>query len=166
MPLMERKVEVIRGWPNDGALDNYETIKSGETLNNGDIVIPTATGVSRLSATGFGAAAGDGCNGGIVFSGNGDSSSSANSGKAVVIWGSAIINADESMFVTLTGLVEGDRLTYKSTTPTTGEALKFKEAVDGATPSVSDEIVGVVLKIGAPGTGLTASTKAVTVRIF
>lgn len=158
--VMERKVEFIRGFPVDGALDNYETMKSGETHNNGDVVIPTATGVSRLSTAALGGAAGAGCNGGVVFAGSGDSAAASISGKSVVVWGNAIINADETMFQTIAGLAEGDIVTYIASTPAAGEALKLKKV------NSTDKTVGVVLKVGAAGTGLTATTKAITVRLF
>lgn len=79
--LMERNAEIIRGWPYDGSLERVEPIKSGSTLQNGDWVTKqTDNTVDKVGSTSAN-------NVGLVIVGNGDSSSSAYSGKAVVLWG-------------------------------------------------------------------------------
>ena len=88
--LDDRKAEIIRGWPYDGSLDRYETIKSGSTLSNGDWVqkhndIPNS--VDKVGSTNTVA---NSAATGLVVVGNGDSGSAAYSGKAVVLWGNFI----------------------------------------------------------------------------
>lgn len=78
---MEYNVQIIRGWPMDGALERSEYIASGQTLSNGMWVTKNADNtVSVAGATKTGVA-------GLVIRGNGDSSSAATSNKAVVLWG-------------------------------------------------------------------------------
>ena len=86
--LMDSVAMVTRGWPNDGALDRPEVIAAGKQLKNGDWVVKTAnssvTAAPAASATNFPA--------GLVIEGNADSSSSVNSGKALVLWSNFIAN--------------------------------------------------------------------------
>lgn len=77
---MEYNVQILRGWPMDGALERSENISSGQTLSNGDWVTKNADNTVSLS----GASA---IQAGLVTRGNGDSSSAALSNKAVVLWG-------------------------------------------------------------------------------
>lgn len=82
--LMERTFEVVRGWPNDGAIDRPEFIKAGSTLVNGDVVAKQSDGsIDKVGGTAV-------ANVGFVFAGNGDSASCANSGKATVLWGNFV----------------------------------------------------------------------------
>lgn len=81
---MEYVVEIVRGWPQDGALDRQEPIKAGVSLKNGDFVAKQSDGTVDLSA----AAANK--NVGVVIQGNGDSPSAAASGKALVLWSNYI----------------------------------------------------------------------------
>jgi hypothetical protein len=77
---MEYNVQIIRGWPMDGALERSEVIASGQTLSNGDWVSKNSDNtVSLVGATKTRAA-------GLVVRGNGDSSSAATVNKAVVLW--------------------------------------------------------------------------------
>lgn len=159
--LMERKLEVIRGWPNDGSLDNYETYVSGQAHVNGDVVIPTTGGkVTNLSVTGRGDTTALGTFGGVVFAGAGDSSSCAASGKDVVIWGNAIIKIDSSLCNTGWTAAIGDKVTYRgkaatgSTQP--GLVLVFDKVAAG------DQVVGYVKDVVA-SSGVTSSTSAVTI---
>lgn len=83
---MERVAEVVRGWPYDGSLDRYETIKTGVTLVNGDWVQKQSDGtIDKAGSTATAAA-------GLVIVGNGDSGSAAYTNKAVVLWGNFIAN--------------------------------------------------------------------------
>lgn len=83
---MEYTAMIRRGWPNEGALDRAEPIKTGANLVNGDWVAKQADGTVDKSA----AAASN--NVGLVVSGNGDSASAANSKKAVVLWSGFIVD--------------------------------------------------------------------------
>lgn len=50
--LMEYAVEILRGWPNDGARERTELVKAGVALVNGDFVEMQADGtVDKVSAT-------------------------------------------------------------------------------------------------------------------
>ncbi len=81
---MEYNVRVLRGWPYDGSLERVEPIKAGVTLVNGDWVEKqTDNTIDKVGATKTNKA-------GLVISGNGDSSSAAYAGKAVVLWGNFI----------------------------------------------------------------------------
>lgn len=165
MALMERKVEVIRGWPNDGARDNYETPAGVQTHKNGDVVIPTTSGtVTSVSVTGRGDTTALGTFGGVVLKGATDSASSAVSGKDVVIWGNAIIKVDSSLGNTGWTPAIGDKVTYRGLGATgvssAGLQLMFDKFAAG------DQIVGFVKDIGAVGTGVTAATTALTIVLF
>lgn len=159
---MERKLEVIRGWPNDGSLDNYETYVSGQSHVNGSVVIPTTSGaVTNLSVTGRGDTTALGTFGGVVFAGAGDSASCAASGKDVVIWGNAIIKIDTSLANTGWTPAIGDKVTYRGKAATgatqTGLELVFDKVAAG------DQVVGYVKNVEAAGTGTTTATAAVTI---
>lgn len=85
---MEYNVDILRGWPNDGARERYETIKASVTLSNGDWVAPQADGtVDKVGTLGAGAGTRAA---GLVVRGNGDAASSVNSNKCVVLWGNFI----------------------------------------------------------------------------
>jgi hypothetical protein len=77
----EYNAMIRRGWPNEGALDRVETIKAGVTLSNGDWVNKYTDGSVQIATS-----AAAGTLSGLVVSGNGDSASAANTGKAVVLW--------------------------------------------------------------------------------
>lgn len=81
---MESTVEILRGWPADGARERMETIKSGVTLSNGDFVAKQADGTVDKSAASVSNRVG------LVISGNGDSASASNTNKALVLWGNYI----------------------------------------------------------------------------
>lgn len=123
---MEYAFEVIRGWPLDGSLDRVEPIKAGVTLKNGDVVAKQVDGTIDLS----GATASNTV--GVVVQGNGDSSSSAASGKAVVLWGNYIARVAASAY-TAGAFVPGSTLTAKS-----GKL---------ALVTTTDPVVGVVLDV-------------------
>ena len=70
--VMEYRAEIVRGWPNDGARERNELIKTGITLFNGDMVEPQADGtVAKTSSTKTKRA-------GLVVRGNGDSAAAGN----------------------------------------------------------------------------------------
>lgn len=162
MALMERKLEVIRGWPNDGSLDNYETYTSGQSHTNGSVVIPTTSGaVTNLSVTGRGDTTALGTYGGVVFAGAGDSASCAASGKDVVIWGNAIVKIDSTLGNDGWTPAIGDKVTYRGRAATgstqTGLVLCFDKAAAG------DMVVGYVKNVEAAGTGVTSASAALTI---
>ena len=85
---MEYSVDILRGWPNDGARERFETITAAATLSNGDWVAPQSDGtVNKVGALGAGAGTRAA---GLVVRGNGDAASGANTTKAVVLWGNFI----------------------------------------------------------------------------
>jgi hypothetical protein len=77
---MEYNVQILRGWPMDGALERSEVIASGQTLSNGDWVTKNSDNTVSLAGSTKTRAAG------LVVRGNGDSSSAATANKAVVLW--------------------------------------------------------------------------------
>lgn len=89
---MEHAVEIVRGWPQDGALDRLESIKAGSTLKNGDFVAKESDGTVALSAAAASKKVG------VVIQGNGDSASSAAAGKALVLWGNFIAKVGASAY--------------------------------------------------------------------
>lgn len=135
---MEYTVEILRGWPADGSRERVETIKSGSTLNNGDVVEKQSDGtVDKVSATKNRYV-------GLVVRGNGDSSSGSNTGKAVVIWGNCIARISN----------------YAAGSYTPGAALT---AVSGqfSLASGTDPVVGYVLDVVATSSTATANIVAV-----
>lgn len=101
---MEAVAMIRRGWPNEGALDRAEVIKSGTTLVNGDWVYKYTDGTVDLA----GATAANNALVGLVVAGNGDSASAANSNKAVVLWSGFI--ADISNYDTGASYAPGSPL--------------------------------------------------------
>jgi hypothetical protein len=138
--LMERNAEVLRGWPYDGSLDMVEPIASGSTFSNGDWVAPGSGGVTQAAPTGAGVATA-----GLVIQGNGDSGSSAYSGKAVVLWGNFIAR--------IKNFTAGS---YSAGTPVTVKVGKITVGVPG-----TDAIIGFVTKVGTANAGMvTGNTDA------
>lgn len=123
---MEYAFEVLRGWPQDGALDRIEPIKTGDTLKNGDVVTKHTDGTVTL----VGATASNKV--GVVIQGNGDSASASGVGKALVLWGNYIAR------VASTAYAAG---AYAPGSNVTGKSGKF--ALDAG----SDPVVGVVLDV-------------------
>jgi|ERR1700756_734470 len=76
---MEYNVQVLRGWPMDGALERSEVIAAGQTLQNGDWVTKNSDNTVSLSGASAAKA-------GLVIRGNSDSSSASTANKAVVLW--------------------------------------------------------------------------------
>ena len=96
---MEYTAQVLRGWPNDGALERVEVIKSttllsngGSGLKNGDVVVKQSDGtVDKVGTTSVG-------NVGLVIRGDADSSSvAAAGGRAVVLWSNYIVQVTNSI---------------------------------------------------------------------
>lgn len=133
---MDYTFMVLRGWPQDGALDYNEDITSGSTLNAGDVVELQADG----TVDACGAVSATRTNVGWVVRGNGDSTSVAAAGnKAVVLWNNFIARTTK---VDVTGLQPGDPL----------------EAADGILQAVTTgAVVAYVKKVHAAANGDPAS---------
>ena len=70
---MDATAQVIRGFPYDGARDSVELVQAGASLQNGDVVTMQPDGtVNKVGASAVAMA-------GLVFRGNADSPSAANS---------------------------------------------------------------------------------------
>lgn len=136
---MEYAFEVVRGYPQDGALDRVEPIKAGVTLKCGDVVAKQTDGTVDLS----GASASNKV--GVVVQGNGDSSSSAQVGKCVVLWSNYIAR------VASTGYAAG---AYVPGSEVTAKSGKFALGVAG-----TDPVVGSVLEIVAEDNSLIILVK-------
>ncbi len=136
---MEYAFEVIRGYPQDGALDRVEPIKAGVTLKNGDVVAKQTDGTVDL--------AGDTASNkvGVVVQGNGDSASASASGKAVVLWSNYIARVASTAY-TAGAYVPGSEVTAKSG--------KFALGVTGTDPAF-----GSVLEIVAEDNSLIILVK-------
>jgi hypothetical protein len=81
---LDYNANVIRGWPNEGALDRDERITNAVSLSNGDWVTKASDNtVGLVGATKT-------ANAGLVIRGNADSGSGAYTGKATVLWGNFI----------------------------------------------------------------------------
>jgi hypothetical protein len=143
---MEYNVQVLRGWPYEGALDRVETIKSGSTFSNGDWVIKdTDNTVIRATTAATNRA-------GLVIRGNGDSGSAAYTGKALVLWGNFI--AQIKNLPAATTFVPGTDLTIKWNNSTVSPA--YLAVANGTT----DPVVGVVLDVIAASSTNDASVVA------
>jgi hypothetical protein len=147
--LMTSKINVIRGWPYDGALDLVETTRTAsgvqDTLSKGDWVVKNSNGsVSKSAAATVANVAV-----GLVVQGNGDSStysvngvtignSAMNTGKVVVLWGNFIADYQTPGGVPA-GLAAGTPFTIKlgeiaavvTTDPVIGYILGTQAAVTG-----------------------------------
>ena len=153
MPLMEWTAEVVRGWPNDGARERYETIKASTTVANGVWVGPQSDGtVAPTSSTSTRAA-------GLVVRGNQDQGygapatfgtatvvqeSGANTNKAVVLWGNFVVRLQAlSLNAAVGTFVPGNNLTVVSG--------KISVATG------SDPVIGHVLTVTSAGTATTTA---------
>jgi hypothetical protein len=141
--LMERNLEIIRGWPSEGALERAETIKTGSTLNNGDVVAKQSDGtVDKVGTTAANQV-------GFVFVGNGDSAAAANTNKAVVLWGNFIARTSN---YAAGAYVPGANLTAKN-----GQiALATAPNMSATPPSLGDPVIGYVLNVTAASSTETA----------
>lgn len=133
---MEYAFEVVRGWPQDGALDRIEPIATGATVKNGDVIAKQADGTVAL----VGATASN--NVGVVVQGNGDSASAAGTGKALVLWGNFIGQFDSTTYAA-GAYAPGSTVTAKD----------GKLALNGGT----DPVFGTVLDVIAGSATQTAS---------
>lgn len=132
--LMERNAEIIRGWPYDGSLERVEPIKSGSTLQNGDWITKQSDNtVDKVGATASNSV-------GLVIVGNGDSSSSAYAGKAVVLWGNFLAKISN----------------YAAGAYAPGSAITVKNGQVALAVVGTDPIVGFVLDVVASSTTETA----------
>jgi hypothetical protein len=143
---MEYSVQVLRGWPNEGALDRVEVIKSGSTLSNGDWVVKQSDNtVDRATTTKTNKA-------GLVIRGNGDSGSAAYTSKAVVLWSNFIVQAKNlPVGVTFT---PGANLTIQWNSSTSSPAYLQLDAG-------TDPVIGYVLDVIAASSTNDASVIAV-----
>lgn len=143
---MERKAEVVRGWPYDGALDANQVIKAGVTLVNGDWVELQADGtVDKVGATKTNRA-------GLVIVGNGDSGSAAYSGKAVVLWSNFIVRVSNAVgsFTPNAAVTAQDGVLVPGvvgTDPILGHVTATSAA--GADYSASASVGSITVKVGA-----------------
>ena len=137
---MEYPFEVIRGWPNDGALDNvdYEvdaTALASDTFAAGDVVMLNSS--AKLVKTG--ATATNAC--GFIVRGPSDSASVGVSGnRPVVLWGNFI--AKTQKFNTGSSYSPGTALTSKN---------GVLDVAGAGTPGTSfpDPVVGYVMDVVA-----------------
>lgn len=127
---MEYNVQIVRGWPNEGALDRVEAIATGQSLSNGNWVTKNADNTVSLSGVTKTAAAG------LVVRGNADSGSGAYTMKATVLWGNYI-----AQIKNLPGGV-----TFVPGSPLTIQNGMIQLGVQG-----TDPIVGYVLDVVAAG---------------
>jgi hypothetical protein len=133
---MEYTAMVRRGWPNEGALERAETIKTGVTLVNGDWVTRQADGtIDKASAT---KANNILC--GLVIAGNGDAASAANTNKATVLWSGFIVDISNYDVAP----------TYAPGNPVTCQSGKVTLVV------TTDPVVGYVLDVVAASATETA----------
>ncbi len=115
--VMEYRAEILRGWPQDGARERNELVKSGSTLFNGDLVEVQADGTVALTGATKTRRAG------LVVRGNGDSQSAGNSQgfqPATVVVVSGVAWAGGVATVTTTGnhgLAVGNTVALQGFTP-------------------------------------------------
>lgn len=90
---LDYAAEFLRGWPMDGGLELDYPIDAGQQLAIGDLVkTVVVSGVTKVTKTVVGdATASTGRRAGIVVRGNADEKSSAEIGKAVILWGNYIV---------------------------------------------------------------------------
>lgn len=125
---LEYNVNVIRGWPNEGALDRAEPITAAASLANGDWVQKQSDNtVNKVGATKT-------ANAGLVIRGNADSGSGAYTGKATVLWGNFIVQIKN-----LPGAV-----TFTPGAPLTVQNGLIQLGIQG-----TDPIIGYVLDVVA-----------------
>lgn len=137
--LMDHTVDILRGWPYDGALDLTETIATGSSLSMGDWVEAQANGtVAVTSSTATN-------NAGLVLQGNADSASSVNSNKAVVLWSNWIGKVSN---YTAGTYAPGDKLTVISgklaKAGSSDPVIGFVKAVVAASATTTAHLVVVI----------------------
>ena len=136
---MEYNVQILRGWPYDGALDRAEPIKAGTSVANGDWVMKTSDNtVDLVGATKTARA-------GLVVRGNSDSGSGAYTGKATVLWGNFIAEIKNLP---------------AAVTFTPGAALTIQKGKVQLGVVGTDEIIGHVLDVIAASASTDASIVA------
>jgi hypothetical protein len=142
---MEYNVQILRGWPMDGALERSEVIAAGQTLSNGDWVTKNSDNTVSLSGSGAAQA-------GLVIRGNGDSSSATTANKAVVLWSG--FEAQIKNLPTGVTFAPGNNLTIKSgkvalgtfgTDPIVGQVLDVNGS-QGSPPTNGDWSIVAVFK--------------------
>lgn len=138
-------VEILRGWPGDGALDQAMPIAASTTLSNGDVVVTSSDGIS-VTKVPVGGGTGNGAVG-LVVRGNGDTSlnvgSSVNSNKAVVLWSNYVARIKQAYVYKGSAVAIGDPLTAGGTN---GLGI-FRVGTPG-----TDPIIGYVIGITAAST--------------
>lgn len=126
---MDYPFMVMRGWPQDGALDSNEIVSSGSTVAAGDVVELQADG----TVDAVGAASANTINVGFVVRGNGDSDSVAAAGdKAVIVWSGFMARTQKC---DTTGLSVGDPVQAANgilEAVTTGAAVAYVKEVHAA----------------------------------
>jgi len=124
---MEWTAEVLRGWPNEGAQERVETVKTSSTVSNGDVVEMQSDGtIDKVGGSKNFAA-------GLVVRGNGDSASGVAAGNlATVLWGNYIVRVKSAQ-------VNGAVVVGS---PITAQNGKFQLA-----SSVTDNVLGFCVKV-------------------
>jgi hypothetical protein len=162
MPIMSYNVEVLRGWPNDGARDNYETPKALEVNHqNGDLVQPTTGNVVTnlgITGTAMGVGAGNGCFAGLVMSGAQDSGSAAYAGNEVVLWGNAIVR----VATTAVGDATNGYLGHFPALNAAGQKVTCRATANGAKlrydlAGTGDAVVGFVKEVNTLVAGINTA---------
>lgn len=158
--LMEALAMVRRGWPNDGAMDRAEPIKSGVTLQNGDWVTKYTDGtVTKTGARSGSPSLAPAGPVGLVMAGNGDSASCANTNEAVVLWGNFIV--DISNYDNTQTYAPGNPVTSINGIITLATAATGT----GSSYAPGDPIVGYVLNVVAASTGYNPQTAHLTITV-
>lgn len=152
---MEYNVQILRGWPYDGAMDRAETVKSGSTLSNGDWVAKQSDGtVDKVGATKTAAA-------GLVVRGNGDSTSTLVSISAASGSGSSGISGFKKCTVLWGGFIAQIKNLPNSVTFTAGAAVCIQNGMIQLATG-TDPIIGYVLDVN---TGTATTDTFVTVKV-
>lgn len=151
--LMESTVQILRGWPQDGALDRLETVKAASTLVQGDVVVKQTDG--SVDKVGSGATSGAV---GLVIKGNGDSPSVVASGnKAVVLWSNYIVQTSNYDTSPGTAWAPGVLVTAGGSATAAG---KFTTST--ATTNVT---IGMCLAVVAASSGINGTTASVIIAV-
>lgn len=131
---MERTAEIVRGWPQDGALDTHEPITATKSVVNGDWVEKQSDGTVDISSSSASNRVG------LVIQGNGDSPSAVAAGnRALVLWSNFIAR--------VSNYAAGS---YAPGTAVTVKSGKLEVAGGG------DPVVGFVKDVVAAGANQTA----------
>jgi len=158
-------ISVVRGWPSDGALDRLETVTTGSTVSQGDVVFKFTDGTVQKTTSGT-------VTGyvGLVMKGNGDppnttgvTNSVVNAGnKAVVLWSNYIVMVSNYDTSPSPAWAPGVAVTSGGSATAAG---KFTTITATTSATTASQVCGFCLNVIPATTGISGTTAAVVILV-